>query len=200
LTSTWVILWCTQPGWYPRWESDDWLVYTKIIIECAFGIASLFCLTRALAFATRNRPNRRSPEERGPDRLQLLRGYVLWSLLSAFLLIHFLASDLLGNLLLRCSPNTWTLWVLSFCTEHELARGVTLRESYVGMSSYRMSQTIDLNQVEPSAISPNPNPKPYSNWGRILSTTNSGHVNYHGLQSELNMHSRGGLTFQASHA
>ncbi|SRR5229473_2636482 len=122
LTSTWVILWCTQPGWYPRWESDDWLVYTKIIIECAFGIASLFCLTRALAFATRNRPNRRSPEERGPDRLQLLRGYVLWSLLSAFLLIHFLASDLLGNLLLRCSPNTWTLWVLSFCTEHELAR------------------------------------------------------------------------------
>jgi hypothetical protein len=56
------------------------------------------------------------------------------------------------------------------------------------MSSYRMSQTIGLNQVEPSATSPNP--KPYSNWGRILSTTNSGHVNSHGLQSELNMHSR----------
>jgi hypothetical protein len=88
----------------------------------------------------------------------------------------------------------------NFTVERELSRDITLRESYVGMSSYRMSQTIDLNQVEPSAISPNPNPKPYSNWGRILSTTNSGHVNYHGLQSELNMHSRGGLTFQASHA
>jgi Carboxypeptidase regulatory-like domain/TonB dependent receptor len=88
----------------------------------------------------------------------------------------------------------WNLTV-----EGELARGVTLRESYVGMSSYRMSQTIDLNQVEPSSTSPNPNPKPYSNWGRILSTTNSGHVNYDGLQSELNMHARGGLTFQASH-
>ncbi len=88
----------------------------------------------------------------------------------------------------------WNLTV-----EGELARGVTLRESYVGMSSYRMSQTIDLNQVEPSSTSPNPNPKPYSNWGRILSTTNSGHVNYNGLQSELNMHARGGLTFQASH-
>ncbi len=88
----------------------------------------------------------------------------------------------------------WNLTV-----EGELTRGVTLRESYVGMSSYRMSQTIDLNQVEPSVTSPNPNPKPYSNWGRILSTTNSGHVNYNGLQSELNVHARRGLTFQASH-
>src|SRR5216683_2443 len=83
--------------------------------------------------------------------------------------------------------------------ERELARDITLRESYVGMSSYRMSQTVDLNQVEPSAVSPNPNPKPYLNWGRILSTTNSGHLNYDGLQSELNMRSRRGLTLQASH-
>ena len=88
----------------------------------------------------------------------------------------------------------WNLTV-----EGELARGLTLRESYVGMSSYRMSQTIDMNQVEPSDSSPNPSLKPYSNWGRILSTTNSGHVNYNGLQSELNMRARGGLTFQASH-
>jgi Carboxypeptidase regulatory-like domain len=89
----------------------------------------------------------------------------------------------------------WNLTV-----ERELARDITLRESYVGMSSYRMSQSIDLNQVEPSRASPNPNAKPYANWGRILSTTNSGHANYHGLQSELNMHSRSGLTLQASHA
>jgi hypothetical protein len=88
----------------------------------------------------------------------------------------------------------WNLTV-----ERELVPSVTLRESYVGMSSYRMSQTIDLNQVEPSTISPNPNPKPFANWGRILSTTNSGHVSYNGLQSELNMRARSGLTFQASH-
>jgi len=83
--------------------------------------------------------------------------------------------------------------------ERELANNITLRESYLGMSSYRMSQTVDLNQVEPSATSPNPNARPYSNWGRILSTTNSGHVNYNGLQSELNLRARSGLTFQASH-
>jgi hypothetical protein len=88
----------------------------------------------------------------------------------------------------------WNLTV-----ERELAPNLTLRESYVGMSSYRMSQTVDLNQVEPSAISPNSNPKPYPNWGRILTTTNAGHVNYNGLQSELNMRARSGLTFQASH-
>jgi len=88
----------------------------------------------------------------------------------------------------------WNLTV-----ERELARDLTLRESYVGMSSYRMSETVDLNQVEPSAISPNPNPKPYPNWGRILSTDNEGHVGYQGLQSELNLRARGGLTFQASH-
>ena len=87
----------------------------------------------------------------------------------------------------------------NFTVERELASAITLRESYVGMSSYRMSQTVDLNQVEPSVVSPNPNPKPYLNWGRILSTTNSGHVNYNGLQSELNMRARAGLTFQASH-
>ncbi|HKN74426.1 MAG TPA: TonB-dependent receptor [Candidatus Acidoferrum sp.] len=88
----------------------------------------------------------------------------------------------------------WNLTV-----ERELAPAITLRESYLGMSSYRMSQTVDLNQVEPSAISPNPNLKPYLNWGRVLSTTNSGHVNYNGLQSELNARARSGLTFQASH-
>jgi Carboxypeptidase regulatory-like domain len=88
-------------------------------------------------------------------------------------------------------------WNLTF--ERQLANGITFRESYVGMSSYRMSQTVDLNQLEPNAISPNPNPKPYGNWGRILSTTNSGHVNYNGLQSELNIRARNGLTLQASH-
>jgi hypothetical protein len=88
----------------------------------------------------------------------------------------------------------WNLTV-----ERELVRDLTLRESYVGMNSYRMSQTVDLNQVEPSATSPNPNPKPYPNWGRILSTTNQGNVNYEALQSELNQRLRGGLTLQASH-
>ncbi len=87
----------------------------------------------------------------------------------------------------------------NFTVERELVRDTTLRVSYVGTNSYRMSQTVDLNQVAPSAISPNPNPKPYLNWGRILSSENEGSVNYEGLQSEINHRSRSGLTLQASH-
>jgi len=88
----------------------------------------------------------------------------------------------------------WNLTV-----ERELIPDTTLRVSYVGTNSYRMSQTVDLNQVQPSAISPNPNPKPYQNWGRILSSENEGDVNYQGLQSEITHRSRGGLMLQASH-
>jgi Carboxypeptidase regulatory-like domain len=88
----------------------------------------------------------------------------------------------------------WNLTV-----ERELVPDTSLRVSYVGTNSYRMSQTVDLNQVQPSSISPNPDPRPYLNWGRILSSENEGNVNYEGLQSELNHRSRGGLTLQASH-
>jgi hypothetical protein len=88
----------------------------------------------------------------------------------------------------------WNLTV-----ERELFPDTSLRVSYVGTNSYRMSQTVDLNQVQPSSISPNPNPRPYLNWGRILSSENEGNVNYEGLQSELNHRSRGGLRLQASH-
>jgi hypothetical protein len=88
----------------------------------------------------------------------------------------------------------WNLTV-----ERELIPDTTLRVSYVGTNSYRMSQTVDLNQVQPSAISPNPNPRPYLNWGRILSSENEGDVNYEGLQSEISHRTRGGLMLQASH-
>lgn len=88
----------------------------------------------------------------------------------------------------------WNLTV-----ERELISDTTLRVSYVGTNSYRMSQTVDLNQLQPSSISPNSNVRPYLNWGRILSSENQGNVNYEGLQSELNHRSRGGLTLQASH-
>ena len=138
LISTWVILWCVDTGWMPGWNSmespqgggnwweNDWLVYTRIVIECSLGIAAFLCLTKALAFATSNRPSRRSLDERGPGQPQVLRGYVLWSLLSAFFLIHFLASDLVGNLLLECVDyppwqSSWPFWLFSICQEHRLA-------------------------------------------------------------------------------
>jgi len=126
-------------------------------------------------------PTYQFPSVRTPDNPLLIAG----------------TGDFYQNTLINYRDPQSAQW--NFTVERELTRDLTLRESYVGMSSYRMSQTVDLNQVEPSSISPNPNPKPYPNWGRILSTNNAGHVTYNGLQSELNLHARGGLTLQASH-
>ena len=83
--------------------------------------------------------------------------------------------------------------------EREIVRDTTFRISYVGTNSYRMNQTVDLNQVYPSSVDPNPNVKPYLNWGRILSSENEGNVNYEGMQAEINHRTSGGLTFQGSY-
>jgi Carboxypeptidase regulatory-like domain len=87
----------------------------------------------------------------------------------------------------------------NFTVERELVPDTTLRVSYVGTNSYRMSQTVDLNQVHPGTSAYNPDLRPYLNWGRILSSENEGSVNYEGLQSEINHRSNNGLTLQASH-
>src|SRR3984893_9142976 len=130
---------------------------------------------------TNGNPTYQFPRVRTPDNPSLIAG----------------TGDFYQNTLTDYRDPQSAQWNLT--VERELFRDFTLRESYVGMNSYRMSQTVDLNQVQPSTISPNPNPKPYPNWGRILSTNNAGHVNYQGLQSELNIRSRAGLNMQASH-
>ena len=129
---------------------------------------------------TNGQPAYQFPSARTPDNPAIIAG----------------TGDFYQNTLTNYRDPQSAQWNLT--VEREIIPSLTLRESYVGMSSYRMSQTVDLNQVEPSPIAPNPNPKSYLNWGRVLSTTNDGHVNYNGLQSELNMRARSGLTFQAS--
>jgi carboxypeptidase family protein len=168
----------------------------KTVLRAGFGIFTMTNLGQ-LSFNTTNidvsvvrttansltagQPNYQFPEARTQSSPAMIAG----------------TGDFYQNTLTNYRDPQSAQWNLT--VEREVARDITLRESYLGMGSYRMSQTVDLNQVEPSAISPNPNPKPYPNWGRILSTTNAGHVNYNGLQSELNMRSRSGLTLQASH-
>jgi Carboxypeptidase regulatory-like domain len=83
--------------------------------------------------------------------------------------------------------------------ERQLATDLTLRLSYVGMNSYRMAQTEDLNQ-QPASTRPNDfDSRPYRNWGRILSSENDGFANYQALQTELNKSFGHGFLFQASH-
>jgi len=83
--------------------------------------------------------------------------------------------------------------------ERELPGDMALRVSYVGMNSYRMNLTVDLNQTPPSTQTYDPSQKPYQNWNRILSSENLGYANYQALQTELNRRLKSGLSFQASH-
>ena len=83
--------------------------------------------------------------------------------------------------------------------ERQVTHDWTLRVSYVGMNSYRMGQTVDLNQQAPSAAPVDFADRPYPNWGRILSSENQGFANYQGLQTELNKAFGHGLMLQANH-
>jgi Carboxypeptidase regulatory-like domain len=83
--------------------------------------------------------------------------------------------------------------------ERRVIQDVSLRVSYVGMNSYRMGQTVDLNQQEPSATAVDYNLRPYPNWGRILSSENQGFSNYQALQTEVDKALSHGLLLQFSH-
>jgi hypothetical protein len=83
--------------------------------------------------------------------------------------------------------------------ERELKTDLNLRVSYVGMNSYRMGQTVDLNQQYPSATPNDYSLRPYPNWGRLLSSENWGFANYQALQTEFNKKFSHGLLLQLDH-
>jgi Carboxypeptidase regulatory-like domain len=87
----------------------------------------------------------------------------------------------------------------NFTIERQLAADFSLRVSYVGMNSYRMGQTVDLNQVQPGSSGYDPSLRPYLNWGRILSSENQGFSNYQALQTEIDKTMGHGLFLQLSH-
>jgi len=79
----------------------------------------------------------------------------------------------------------WNLTV-----ERQLQADTTLRVSYVGMHTYRLSITEDLNQIPASttpysttAASPYVDPRaPYTNWFSLYSTFNAGTQNYQAIE------------------
>ncbi|HEV3057159.1 MAG TPA: carboxypeptidase-like regulatory domain-containing protein [Vicinamibacterales bacterium] len=83
--------------------------------------------------------------------------------------------------------------------ERSLPGSTAVRASYVGMHTYRMNVTVDLNQVPASAQTYNLALRPYANWGRILSSENLGWSTYHALQLEVNRRLHRDLAFQASY-
>ncbi len=98
--------------------------------------------------------------------------------------------------------NQWSLTV-----ERQLSHADTLRASYAGMHTYRLSITEDLNQIPASnkpfqttAASPYVDPRsPYPNWLELYSTFNAGVANYESFQVEETHTAAHGLTFDASY-
>ncbi len=99
--------------------------------------------------------------------------------------------------------NQWNLTV-----ERELTAATALRASYVGMHSYRLNLTEDLNQIPASTVPYDTgatagafvdNRAPYQNWTTLLSTFNAGEANYHAFELNATHRLEHGLYFDANY-
>jgi hypothetical protein len=83
--------------------------------------------------------------------------------------------------------------------ERQITPQTAVRVSYVGMNSYRLNVSVNLNQVAPSAQPYNPTLAPFQNWGVIYSTENLGFQNYQAMQLEATHKVGHGVFFQANY-
>lgn len=95
----------------------------------------------------------------------------------------------------------WNLTV-----ERQVTPDNVLRLSYVGMSTYRMPVTIDLNQI-PASTTPYTVPSgkfvdpraPYQNWLLLMSSENMGNASYQAGEAEITHRLSRGMSFQAGY-
>lgn len=98
--------------------------------------------------------------------------------------------------------NQWNLTV-----ERQLTNDDTVRVSYAGMHTYRLSVTEDLNQIPASKTpyqttpaSPYVDPRAlYHNWFTLWSTLNAGEANYNALEIDATHRNSHGLYFDANY-
>jgi hypothetical protein len=92
--------------------------------------------------------------------------------------------------------NQWSITV-----ERQLSTNNSLRASYVGMHSYRLSITEDLNQTHAStqAYGTGTNIPPYANWFELYTTFNHGKANYQAMELEATHHMAKGLYYDANY-
>jgi hypothetical protein len=92
--------------------------------------------------------------------------------------------------------------------ERQLNNATSLRTSYVGMHTYRLSITEDLNQIPASTIPYNTGATagafvdsraPYQNWTTLLSTFNAGEANYNAFEVQATHRLEHGLYIDANY-
>jgi Carboxypeptidase regulatory-like domain len=89
----------------------------------------------------------------------------------------------------------WNLTV-----ERELTSNTSVRVSYVGVGSYRLNVTENLNQTVPSTMPYNFANAPFQNWSVIFNTANLGGQNYQAMVLEATHRLASGLSYQANYA
>jgi hypothetical protein len=89
-----------------------WLTLEKVwALQIPIAMVGAFGLIMATAFATRHRPSLQpqdletEEQAKGASARDFLRGYLIWSLLSAIMLTQFLGSDLIGENFIKTIPN-----------------------------------------------------------------------------------------------
>ena len=96
----------------------------------------------------------------------------------------------------------------SFTVERQLSDSTTLRTSFVGMHTYRLSITEDVNQIHASTTPYNTGSTagsyvdsraPYQNWNEIFTTFNAGKANYEAFQAEVSRRMSHGLYFDGNY-
>jgi hypothetical protein len=92
--------------------------------------------------------------------------------------------------------------------ERQLTNATSLRASYVGMHTYRLSISEDLNQIPASTTPYNTGATagvfvdsraPYQNWTTLLSTFNAGEANYHAFEVQATHRLEHGLYVDANY-
>ncbi len=98
--------------------------------------------------------------------------------------------------------NQWSVTM-----EREISTSTSVRASYVGMHTYRLSITEDLNQIPasttnftPLAAAPWADARsPLQNWAQLYSTFNTGEANYRALELDATQRMKHGLYFDANY-
>ena len=94
--------------------------------------------------------------------------------------------------------------------ERQLDKNDSLRISYVGQHTYRLSITEDLNEIPASTTAYNSyaagtngpyvdSRAPYQNWDELYTTFNHGEANYNALETDLSRRMSHGLYFDANY-
>jgi hypothetical protein len=90
--------------------------------------------------------------------------------------------------------NQWNVTV-----EREISGSTSVRASYVGMHTYRLSITEDLNQLPASTTPFSAAATPYTNWAELFSTFNAGEANYRAFELQATHRMQHGLYFDANY-